>query len=136
MANNVIIKKNDIPKLLRDNPNKFDKALTAFCFDGKRYVRQIIKDSPPTGNVYMKPSGVSHTASSPGNPPRIDDGILINSITFRKIGEMVRLFEAGAEHAIELEFGTSKMEARPFFGPMVGYMSQNVKPFFEGLIED
>lgn len=60
-------------------------------------------------------AGTGHQASYPGEAPAIDTGNLANSLYVRriKLGE----WEVGAtaEYAPHLEFGTTRMEARPFF---------------------
>lgn len=136
MASNVIIHMNRFPELIRKSPGLVDKAIDALAQDGHRFIEQGMENSPPTGNIYMKPSGVSHTASSPGNMPRIDDSILVNSLYVRPTGLAQREIGVG-EHGFHLEFGTSEMEARPFMGPMVGHIQQLVNDgFFDDLIED
>ena len=137
MADNVIIHRNDFPALIRNSPKLIDKAIDALAQDGHRFIQQGMEQSPPTGNIYMKPSGISHTASSPGNMPRIDDSILVNSLYVRPDGLAKRIIGVGAEHGFHLEFGTSEMEARPFMGPMIGHIQQVVNDgFFNDLLED
>jgi len=56
--------------------------------------------------------GYSPPPSLPGNPPHVDTGELWNSITYRVQGTTIT-FKA-AQHGIYLEYGTSKMAARPW----------------------
>jgi HK97 gp10 family phage protein len=60
----------------------------------------------------------SHTASASGNPPNTDTGYLASNIFViidsDKFGSSV---ESRADYSGHLEFGTSKMAARPFMQP-------------------
>tara|TARA_Y100001937_G_scaffold53300_1_gene73513 strand:- start:1083 stop:1493 length:411 start_codon:yes stop_codon:yes gene_type:complete len=43
-------------------------------------IKISMRNSPQTGNIYPRAGTTPHIASSKGNPPRPDEGILINSI--------------------------------------------------------
>lgn len=61
-----------------------------------------------------------HQSSSPGDPPATDTGALVGSIVldFELNGTTYEAFVvANAKHAVYLEFGTARMEPRPFLGP-------------------
>ena len=60
----------------------------------------------------------NHTASTPGNPPNSDTGYLASNIFVSKDtnGEGASV-ESRADYSNALEFGTSKMGARPFMQP-------------------
>lgn len=60
----------------------------------------------------------SQVASAPGQPPAIDYGFLIDSIQSKedKGGALVM---TNNEAAVPLEFGTARMQARPFMRPGV-----------------
>jgi len=62
-------------------------------------------------------SGKGHVPSNPGEPPQNDSGVLANNIEViqPEIDEVV--VSSNAPYATELEMGTSKMEARPYFRP-------------------
>lgn len=74
-----------------------------------------IKNSPATGRTYKR-GGISHTASSAGNPPKTDTGRLVGSIS-ASVGELEAEIGAYVEYATYLEFGTRNMSARPFMFP-------------------
>lgn len=78
-------------------------------------VVRSIQNSPPTGKTYQRRS-VSHTASSPGNPPRTDTGRLVSSahVQPRQDGAEVVI---ASNYATFLEYGTRKMAPRPFLEP-------------------
>ena len=62
-------------------------------------------------------SGKEHVPSRPGEPPQNDSGVLANNIevTQPELDEVV--VSSNAPYATELEMGTSKMAARPYFRP-------------------
>jgi len=78
---------------------------------------------PKHGRQYPRGSR-THTASAPGEAPAVDTGHLINSIQSRIISDTEAEITIPAEYAEALEFGTSKMAARPY-----------VEPAIEGVIE-
>lgn len=75
-------------------------------------------ESPPTGETYerYKPRRI-HTASSPGQYPRVDTQKLIRSFRIKKATASTphASLWSVSRYAADLEFGTSRMAARPFF---------------------
>ncbi|MEJ7933495.1 HK97 gp10 family phage protein [Sphingobium sp. AN558] len=62
-------------------------------------------------------SGKKHVASKPGDAPNADTHLLANNIeTVQKELLLVEV-SSNAPYAAPLEFGTSKMAARPYMGP-------------------
>lgn len=62
-------------------------------------------------------SGAFHVPSKPGEPPKADTHILDTSIEVHQVAPLRVQVIAEAEHAVPLEFGTSKMAERPFMRP-------------------
>ena len=58
-----------------------------------------------------------HRASAPGQAPASDTGNLVSKITVKQKSLNVVHVESNAEYSSYLEYGTSKMEARPFMFP-------------------
>tara|TARA_B000000609_G_C24182148_1_gene359727 strand:- start:1848 stop:2276 length:429 start_codon:yes stop_codon:yes gene_type:complete len=80
---------------------------------------QSIQSHQSSGRVYEKYNPRrTHTASTAGNPPNTDTGFLVNNIHViidpDGLGADV---ESRADYSEALEFGTSKMGARPFLQP-------------------
>lgn len=75
-----------------------------------------MQKSPASGKSYPR-GGRRHTASSPGNPPRIDFGTLVNSLKVRKIRDKSYAIEDGVEYGVKLELGIG-VGARPFMRPV------------------
>ena len=70
------------------------------------------------GEVYMR-GQVEHRASAPGEAPAVDTGNLFNSIQVFDVTPTLATIGTNAEYAEHLEYGTSRMEPRPFMRPAV-----------------
>ena len=80
---------------------------------------QSINQGAASGVTYEKYNPRrTHTASAAGQPPATDTGFLVNNIVLdidtNGLGANV---ESRADYSSFLEFGTSKMAARPFMQP-------------------
>ena len=80
-----------------------------------------IQRGTKSGIVYSKKrsksgKSVEHRASAPGEAPATDEGILANSIKAEIDGKKAEIV-ADTEYAAWLEFGTQKMQPRPFMFP-------------------
>lgn len=62
-------------------------------------------------------SGKGHVPSKPGEPPNNDMGDLANGIEVHQVSPLKVQVVSTAAHSIPLEWGTSRMEARPFMRP-------------------
>ena len=72
-----------------------------------------------------------HIASAEGDPPATDTGRLKNNIYFERLGALTAAVGSDLVYATYLEYGTSKMAARPFFRPAV----EKIRPIFMKRIE-
>lgn len=80
--------------------------------------KNLIKSSVPAGNVHFRENPDRYVrASAPGQPPAIDLGYLISTISFRKYSSGSAYAYAGAYYAADLEFGTDRIAPRPFMLP-------------------
>lgn len=61
--------------------------------------------------------GKGHVPSAPGEPPNLDTGVLTAGITARRTGALRAVAESAAPYAVHLEWGTSRMEERPYMRP-------------------
>jgi HK97 gp10 family phage protein len=100
---------------------EINKALYASAKKVEAEAKRSIAEGGKTGRTYTR-GGITHRASAPGEAPATDTGRLVNSIT----GELVKDKGGEAEvragggvvnYARALEFGTTKMAARPFLFP-------------------
>ena len=62
-------------------------------------------------------SGAGHVPSLPGQPPNNDTGVLANNIETLETGPFHVTVSSNARYSAALEFGTSKVAARPFMEP-------------------
>ena len=133
----VRIKKNDFKKLAKASSKKADEALGALAEEGEQIVKLSMQDSPADGLSYAR-GGRVHIASSPGNPPRVDTGTLINSILAQRVKLKHHRIVAQAEHAVWQEFGVEEngLAPRPFMGPMALELEGLIPEFFDKFLED
>lgn len=59
-------------------------------------------------------SGPDHVPSEPGEPPNADTGRLHGAIDVVRRGELTADVVSAAPYAADLEFGTARVEARPY----------------------
>lgn len=75
---------------------------------------RLIQQTPKTGLIYTR-RGITHQASAPGEPPASDTGNLVQNITVEiNAQQLSALVVSNADYADALEFGTTKMEPRPY----------------------
>ncbi|MBP3955395.1 hypothetical protein J8F10_08890 [Gemmata sp. G18] len=94
------------------------KGLFASAKKVEGEAKRSITDGQKTGRVYTRRT-VTHQASAPGEAPASDTGRLVNSINSSVDGLDGVVVAGGGivDYARSLEFGTSKMSARPFMFP-------------------
>ncbi|MXP42984.1 HK97-gp10 family putative phage morphogenesis protein [Allopontixanthobacter sediminis] len=85
----------------------------AVVFEGADTIRAEAFRSISAGSI----SGAGHQASAPGDAPNREFGDLQAGLKAVKTGALTAEFRAEAPHSKPLEFGTSKMAARPFARP-------------------
>jgi Bacteriophage HK97-gp10, putative tail-component len=111
----VTIKDNQLPRLRSAAPDKADRAIGALAQEGKSYVVQSFGTSP----------------SVAGEPPGVDTGFLRSSVQVQNSGQMRREIRVGADYGAYLEFGTTRMAARPYMGPMALWLEDQVEAIFD-----
>lgn len=79
-------------------------------------------------------SGAGHVPSRPGEPPNEDTGTLRRNITVTQVGPLHVRVASNAPYSAHLEFGTSKMAARPFMGPAARAKKKAVVALVKGAI--
>jgi HK97 gp10 family phage protein len=82
-------------------------------------VKRIVR-GPASGVVYEKTDPErTHQASASGEAPMSDTGRLANSIEFDALDDLTATVGSMVAYAAWLEYGTSRMEPRPYFTPAV-----------------
>jgi HK97 gp10 family phage protein len=101
------------------------KALAVSVMELDAYAKQKIQGGGRGGKVYRRRT-VTHQASAPGEFPKTDTGQLVSSLFFR-IGadKLSAFFGTKLAYGRYLEFGTSRMRARPWLRPT--YKANEVK---------
>ena len=78
---------------------------------------KLIQSGSKTGRTYKRYNPTrTHRASAPGEAPASDTGNLVSNIMVQEKGDSIEV-QSNAEYSKFLEYGTSKMEARPFLFP-------------------
>ena len=91
--------------------------------------KQSIQQHSSSGRTYG-----NHTASSAGNPPNSDTGYLANNIYLViETDGFAADVESRADYSEHLEFGTSKMQARPFLQPALEANRKKIVSMFKRL---
>ena len=79
---------------------------------------KLIQSGPKSGRVYKKYNPArTHTASAPGQAPATDTGNLVRNIKVVQKDKDIIEVRSEAKYSKDLEYGTSKMKARPFMFP-------------------
>ena len=88
------------------------------ALDIQARAQMAIMNPPKSGRIYRR-GNVAHQASAPDEAPATDTGALVNSAYTKKLADAD--YETGftVEYAAALEFGTPKIEPRPYLRPAV-----------------
>jgi len=139
-----------MPQMLKveiTGSDKFIKAAKAYAKKQSRDLNAILGEAAietqgeaqrsilshqSKGAIYEKRNGVTHQASLEGYPPNSDTGTLVKNITIETIkGGYEVGSRKGAPWGAWLEFGTSRVGARPWLQPaydkIVGKMMDRFK---------
>lgn len=115
------------------NKKDIEERVEASCKALVEEIQQSL-DKPGTGRVYKTRWG-EHRASAPGDTPARNTGELQRSITYevRRDGdEVYGVIGSSVDYAIHLEFGTSRMAARPFLRPALENNKDKILKSFVG----
>jgi len=108
------------------------RAVVGTALELQGNIKTSIAQGPASGRTYEKYNPRrTHTASAPGQPPMTDTGRLVNSIEFDKIGDLTATVGSKLAYATYLEYGTSRMAARPFFRPAI----EEIRPKYMARLE-
>lgn len=116
------IDKRELERIIRNTPGRLEEVKDAVAAEIQGDIVMSF-GTGPAGRSYKR-GGVTHVASSPGSPPNVDTGALRASIRAKSLGPTSAEVVAGTEYAQWLEYGTTRMAARPFFAPVVARWKQ------------
>jgi hypothetical protein len=127
MTAKVKIRKNNSKKVLEALAgDRLGRAVMAGAFILETAVKVSIAAASHSGRIYGK-----HQASAPGETPAVDTGVYINSINTQLVSSSDASAYAevgtGDERGEWLEFGTSRMAARPHFRPAYDKKEQGIR---------
>jgi HK97 gp10 family phage protein len=123
----------ELRRLSDDLREEAGRTVLATAIEMRADIVTSIQRGPASGVTYKKSNPTrTHTASAPGQPPMSDTGRLANSITFDRLGDLTATVGSALNYAPWLEYGTSRMAARPFFRPAV----ERMRPIYIGKLED
>lgn len=91
------------------------RQVAAKLYEAGQLIELDAERSITAGSV----SGINHVPSAPGQPPNADTRKLDSNIETSVGGPGLVIVESKAEYSAALEYGTSRMEARPFMRPAV-----------------
>lgn len=104
---------------------------------GRVYTTYFFTDK--AGNVRPIGSRPPHQASAPGEAPARDTGKLIRAMRYnsRRLPNGAEVIvQNEADYAMYLEFGTSKMQPRPFFRITLKEESNNIRDIWRKGIQE
>ena len=102
-----------VARLRRLSSPEAERAIGRALFAGGQAIEVEAQLSITRGSV----SGRNHVPSRPGEPPNQDTGVLASNIETVQISPVLVEVSSNAPYSAPLEFGTSKMAARPFMRP-------------------
>lgn len=107
------------------------KAAGRVLYVGADMIRAEAHRSISAGSV----SGKGHVPSQPGEPPNRDTGVLQAHLRAALVAPLEAQVTSEAPYAAALEFGTSKMEARPYMRPARDKKAPEIQRLFETEID-
>lgn len=121
MPTQVIINTRKLDDIKLQSPQKAREAVLSLLHEGQAYV--------------MEHMGEQGSPAPEGAYPGIRTGELKNSITVNPTGDTSGEIATDKDYAPPLEFGSSRMGARPFMLPMAYWLEEQVEPAFARFIE-
>ena len=111
----------DATKALEKVKEDLEKDMKEVLLGGGQLIRgeavRSIQQGSKSGKTYKKYNPTrTHKASAPGEAPASDTGFLVSNIRVKEQKDVV-VVSSEASYSKFLEFGTSKMLARPFLFP-------------------
>ena len=114
------------------------ETITDLVTDTHQFATDGIAGPPKSGRTYQKyDPRRTHTASAPGQYPASDTGRLLGSVRMilPSAGRMIGEVGTSVDYGAFLEFGTSRMAARPWLLPSFIRAKQNVERELKARLE-
>ena len=112
----------DATKALEQVKEDLEKDMQEVLLGGGQLIRgeaiRSIQQGSKSGKTYKRYNPTrTHKASAPGEAPASDTGNLVRNIRVKQKSLDIVTVESRASYSKFLEYGTSKMQARPFLFP-------------------
>lgn len=104
-----------------------ENAARRVLYVGADMIRAEAFRSISAGSV----SGKGHVPSNPGEPPNREFGGLQDNLKAELVAPLEAQVTSEAPYAAALEFGTSRMEARPYMRPARDKQAPEIQRLFE-----
>jgi HK97 gp10 family phage protein len=125
MSLEITVDTKGIERLIQQEPQRVDAWLRGVAIMIANDVK-ISFNTGPAGRAYKR-GRKFHVASSPGYAPNVDTGALRASVRSRPAGRLAYQISVGTSYAAYLEYGTAKMAARPFMGPVFASWAKKIE---------
>jgi len=122
----VKLDKRVLERLQRKAPYVADRIIRRLAMASLAYVTDELLGHGEQYRPYPRGSKV-HWSSMPGLPPNIDTGALKASMNVQPLAPGVYALRDGVEYGVWLEYGTTRMAARPFMLPMIEWAEEQIK---------
>lgn len=119
-------------KVMRGN---LSTALEVIAAETHGLAVQRIQNNSGNGRAYRRGSR-THIASKAGEYPNTDTGALVKSLYWKLVGRLTARVGTPILYGKYLEFGTSKMAARPFMRPTWAAMKNRARDLFNKAVRD
>jgi HK97 gp10 family phage protein len=96
---------------------------------------KVAMSEEKSGRTYAR-GGREHRASAPGEAPAVDYGNLKSSIQVFEVTPERAIIGTNAEYAEHLEFGTSRMEPRPYMRPALDEHAHEIVAAIEDAVRE
>lgn len=125
-------RKGYVSRLKRLSDARIAEVIGAGLYEAADVVRAKAFQSISAGSV----SGKGHKPSAPGQPPNRDSGNLQAQLKIARSGKLKAEVRSEAPYSNALEFGSSKMSARPFLRPARDATRDEVRKIVEKKLGD
>ena len=122
---NITVDTSGMERLIQQEPQRVDRWLRGVAAVMVSDVKTMF-NTGPGGRSYRR-GKKWHVASSPSHPPNVDTGTLRASIRSIPAGRLTYHIAAGTHYAPYLEYGTAKMAARPYMGPVFASWAKKIE---------
>lgn len=127
---------NALNKLSRSHKPAILNALETSAMLIRNRAIQNINSGGRSGRTYKRGKKGFHVASAPGEFPASDSGALVRDISLERFADSVTVGSRKEPHGYYLEFGTSRMAARPWLRRSAEQEEQAINKLLDAMLGD